>query len=78
MLSDARMRAHLLSALHGLRNSNTGWVPVSDMNFGGLEPVSPARILIVCEQLAEAGLIVFKPAPGGPDGGLVGITTLIF
>jgi hypothetical protein len=28
MLSDARMRTHLLSALHGLRNSNTGWVPV--------------------------------------------------
>jgi hypothetical protein len=43
MLSDARMRAHLLSALHGLRNSNTGWVPVSDMDFGGLEPVSPGR-----------------------------------
>jgi hypothetical protein len=76
MLSDARMRAHLLSALHGLRNSNTGWVPVSDMNFGGLEPVSPGRILTVCEQLAEAGLIVFKPAPGGPDGGLVGMSKI--
>jgi hypothetical protein len=76
MLADARMRAHLLSALHGLRNSNTGWVPVSDMNFGGLEPVSPGRILTVCEQLAEAGLIVFKPAPAGPDGGLVGMSKI--
>src|ERR1700693_6234221 len=76
MSSDARMRAHLLSALHGLRNSNTGWVSVSDMNFGGLEPVSPGRILTVCEQLAEAGLIVFKPAPGGPDGGLVGMSKI--
>jgi hypothetical protein len=76
MISDAKMRAHLLSALHGLRNSNTGWVPVSDMNFGGLEPVSPGRILSVCEQLAEAGLIVFKPAPGGPDGGFVGMSKI--
>jgi hypothetical protein len=76
MISDAKMRAHLLSALHGLRNSNTGWAPVSDMNFGGLEPVSPGRILTVCEQLAEAGLIVFKPAPGGPDGGLVGMSKI--
>ena len=76
MISDAKMRAHLLSAIHGLRNSNTGWVPISDMNFGGLEPVTPGRIHTVCEQLAEAGLIAFKPAPGGPDGGLVGMSKI--
>lgn len=76
MLSDARMRAHLLLALHGLRNSNTGWVPVSNMNFGGLEPAGPGRILTVCEQLADAGLIIFKSAPGGPDGGLVGMSKI--
>jgi hypothetical protein len=35
MISDAKLRAHLLPAIHGLRNSNTGWVPISDMNFGG-------------------------------------------
>jgi len=28
MISDAKMRAHLLSTLHGLRDSNTGWVPI--------------------------------------------------
>ena len=76
MISDAKMRAHLLSAIHGLRNSNSGWVPVSDMNFGGLEPVTPGRIRTVCEQLAEAGLMAFKPAPGGPDGGLVGMSKI--
>jgi hypothetical protein len=76
MISDAKMRAHLLSTLHGLRNSNIGWVPVSDMNFGGLEAVTPGRILTICEQLAEAGLIVFKPAPGGPDGGFVGMSKI--
>lgn len=76
MISDAKMRAHLLSAIHGLRNSNSGWVPVSDMNFGGLEPVTPGRVRTVCEQLAEAGLMAFKPAPGGPDGGFVGMSKI--
>jgi hypothetical protein len=57
MISDARMRAHLLSTIHGMRNSNTGWVPVSDMNFGGLEPVDPGRIPRVS--------LVFRP--GGDD-----------
>ena len=76
MISDAKMRAHLLSAVHGLRDSNSGWVPTSDMNFGGLERVTPGRIRSVCEQLAEAGLILFKPLPGGADGGLVGMSKI--
>jgi hypothetical protein len=76
MISDAKLRAHLLSALHGLRNSNTGWVPVSDMNFGGLEPVAPGRIRTVCEQLAAAGLVAFKPAPGELDRGLIGMSKI--
>jgi hypothetical protein len=46
------------------------------MNFGGLEPVTPGRIRSVCEQLAEAGLILFKPLPGGPDRGLVGMSKI--
>jgi hypothetical protein len=46
------------------------------MNFGGLEPVTPGRIRTVCEQLAEARLIAFKPAPGGLDGGLVGMSKI--
>jgi hypothetical protein len=76
MISDARMRAHLLSTIHGLRDSNTGWVPTSDMNFGGLEAVTSGRTRVVCEQLSEAGLILFKPLPGGPDGGLVGMSKI--
>lgn len=73
MISDAKMRAHLLWTVHRLRDSNTGWVPSSDMNFGGLEAVALGRIRAICEQLAEAGLIHFKPLPGGPDGRFVGI-----
>ncbi len=76
MISDAKLRAHLLSAIPGLRDSNTGWVPISDMNFGGLEQVTPGRIRTICEQLAEAGLIAFKPAPGGPKGGIVGMSKI--
>src|SRR5450755_3329316 len=70
------MRAHFLSTIHPLRNDNGGWVPTSDMNFGGFEPVTLERIRTVCEQLAEAGLIVFRLLPGGPDGGFVGMSTI--
>jgi hypothetical protein len=72
MISDARIRAHLLSVFHGLRSSNDGWVPTSDMNLGGMEAVSLGRIRNVCEQLAEAGLIKFKPLPNG-SGEIVGM-----
>jgi hypothetical protein len=66
MISDAKLRAHLLSVIHPLRDNNGSWVPTSDMNFGGLKPVGPGRILAVCEQLAEAGQVVFKPTPVVP------------
>ena len=46
------------------------------MNFGGLEPVTPGRIRTVCEQLADARLIAFKSAPGGPDGSFVGMSKI--
>jgi hypothetical protein len=72
MISDARIRAHLLSVFHGLRSSNDGWVPTSDMNLGGMEAVSLGRIRNVCEQLAEADLIKFKPLPSG-SGSIVGM-----
>ena len=76
MISDAKMRAHLLWTVHRLRDSNTGWVPISDMNFGGLEAVALGRIRAIGEQLAEAGLIHFKPLPGGPDGRFVGMSKI--
>lgn len=76
MVSDARMRAHLLTTIYALRDNNNGWVPTSDMNFGGFESVSSGRIRSVCEQLVEANLIAFKPLPGGPDGGLVGMSKI--
>jgi hypothetical protein len=34
------------------------------MNFGGMEAVHLDRIRAVCKQLADAGLIKFKPLRG--------------
>src|SRR5262245_56929638 len=76
MISEARMRAHLLQTLHGLRDRNTGWVPVSDMNFGGFETVGFARVRAICEQLADGGLANFKPLPGSPWGFIVGLARI--
>lgn len=76
MISEPRLRAHLLQTLHGLRDSNTGWVPVSDMNFGGLEIVSFAQARAICEQLADGGLAHFKPLPGNPCGFIVGLAKI--
>ncbi len=76
MISDAKIRAHLLTTFHGLRENNAGWVPTSDMNLGGLEAVTLGRIRAVCEQLAEVGLIVFKPLPSDPGAGTVGMSKI--
>lgn len=76
MISDAKIRAHLLSTFHGLRHSNDGWVPTSDMALGGMEAVHLARIRTICEQLAEAGLIKFKPLRGDSGAGIVGMSKI--
>jgi hypothetical protein len=62
--TDEQLRGRLLSICHQLRNNAGGWVPTSDMNFGGLEAVTPGQIAGICEQLAAANLITFKPLAG--------------
>jgi hypothetical protein len=76
MLSDAKIRAHLLLIFHRLRHSNDGWVPTSDMNLGGLEPAGLDRIRTICEQLEESGLIKFKSLSRGCAGGIVGVSKI--
>jgi hypothetical protein len=76
VISDAKLRAHLLSTFHGLRDSNDGWVPTSDMNLGGIEAVHLGRIRTICEQLAEAALIRFKPLSGDSSSGIVGMSKI--
>jgi hypothetical protein len=41
-----------------------------------MEAVHLGRIRSVCEQLAEAGLIRFKPLPGEAAGGIVGMSKI--
>jgi hypothetical protein len=57
-------------------DSKGGWVPTSDMNLGGIEAVSLGRVRSVCEQLAEAGLITFKPLLGDSGTGIVGMSKI--
>jgi hypothetical protein len=46
------------------RHNARGWVPTSDIDASGGEYVDRRGIAGVCEQLAEAGLIQWKPLIG--------------
>lgn len=76
MISDTRLRAHLLSIFHGLRHANEGWVPTSDMNFAGMEAVHLGRIRMICEQLAEAELIKFRSLLEDSGAGIAGMSKI--
>jgi hypothetical protein len=62
--TDAKIRGRLLKVVYDLRHSNSGWVPLSDMNMAGAEPVTPQMIDTICQHLADAGLIEWKPLRG--------------
>lgn len=61
--SDEDLRGQLLSLCHRLKDNNGGWVPTSDMNFRG-EAVTQGQVANICDQLAGANLITFKPLLG--------------
>jgi hypothetical protein len=62
--TDAEIRGRLLKVVYDLRHSNSGWVPLSDMNMAGAEPVTSQMIDTICQHLADAGLIEWKPLRG--------------
>ena len=64
-MRDSEIRGKLLTVLYDLRRSNGGWVPISDGNFSGGEPIDLQTIGTVCEHMAQAGLIEFKPLRDG-------------
>ena len=70
--TDAEIRGRLLKHFYGLRNSNDGWVPTSEIILSP-EQVSRQAIANVCQQLADAGLIEWKPYLPGPTIGLARI-----
>jgi hypothetical protein len=63
-MTDAELRGKLLEHFYNLRHSNGGWVPANDMIFSGGEPVRWGAIAGVCGQLADVGLIEWKPLRG--------------
>jgi len=63
-MTDAEIRGRLLEHFCNLRHSNGGWVPASDLIFSGGAPVRWETIAGVCGQLADVGLIEWKPLRG--------------
>lgn len=74
-MTDAEIRATLLEHFHKLRHNNGGWVPISETILAP-EPAELRVIGGVCQQLADIGLIQWKPLPGpnGIEGGMAKIT----
>jgi hypothetical protein len=74
-MTDAELRADLLSRFYELRHSNGGFVPVTDIFLSGTERVTSDAIGGVCRQLREAGLIEWTVYLGqGPIIGSARIT----
>lgn len=70
-MTEAELRGHLLKTVYDLRNNAGGWVPISEMNFSGIN-VSRGAVGLMGQHLAEAGLIDWKPLHGGAEGFLIG------
>lgn len=77
-MDDADLRGELLKTFYGLRFNAGGWVPTEGLNLNGATgPMGPHVIGSVCEQLAGAGLIDWKPLHGlGYPAGMAKITGL--
>lgn len=73
-MTDAEIRGRLLEHLYNLRHNNGGWVPISDTVLAP-EPVELRVVGGVCQQLADVGLIQWKPLLASDHiGGMAKIT----
>jgi hypothetical protein len=75
-MTDADLRGRLLKGFYDRRHNANGWVPTSDMDAAGGEFVDRQVIGGVCGQLAEAGLIQWKPLTGGQEGFVIGMAKI--
>jgi hypothetical protein len=73
-VTDAEIRGVLLKTFHDLRHNAGGWVPTSDMNLSPAA-ISPQVIGGVCRQLADVGLIDWKPLRGA-QGFVIGMARI--
>jgi nucleoside phosphorylase len=75
-MNDAELRGRLLKTFYDLRHNAQGWVPTSDMNLGGAEHGDRQKIGGVCQQLADANLIRWKPLIGAQEGFIIGMAQI--
>lgn len=59
-MDDARIRALLLNSLYSRRHNAGGWVPITEADLAP-NPIPLAVIFSVCGQLADVGLIEWRP-----------------
>jgi hypothetical protein len=74
LMTDAEIRGRLLEHFNNLQHNNGGWVPISDIILAP-EPVELRVIGGVCQQLADIGLIHWKPLRGA-DGIVAGMAKI--
>jgi hypothetical protein len=75
-MPDAELRGKLLKVFYDRRHNANGWVPTSDIDTSGGEFVDRQVIGGICSQLAEVGLIEWKPLIGGIEGFVIGMAKI--
>jgi hypothetical protein len=73
-ITEAQIRGRLLAIFHDRQHDAEGWVPTSDINMSP-DPVSPQVIGGACRQLADIGLIQWRPL-GAAEGFIVGMAKI--
>ena len=76
-ITDALLRGVLLKRLYDLRHLNGGRVPLSDIDLSGLEQQRPEVVGSICTQLAEAGLIEWKPLIDNSGSVVQGVAKIV-
>lgn len=72
-LRDAEIRGRILQIFYDRRH-NSEWVPISDVDLSGGEPINPRVIANICAQLSEGDLVDWRPHSGEVLIGLGQIT----
>src|SRR5271166_1777116 len=75
-MTDAELRGKLLKVFYDRRHNASGWVPTSDIDTSGGEFVGRQVIDGICGQLADVGLIQWKPHTGVQEGFVIGMAKI--
>jgi hypothetical protein len=67
-MKDAELRGKMLKVFYDRRHNAQGWVPTSEMEFSSEEMVDRKVVGTVGRQLADGGLIRWKPLMGSQEG----------